>query len=141
MAQGLLEPPSFIAVLRSDKLALLARVASHRVLVLSQLSVPTVGAQLPTLSLGWAAFLHVTKSSARTARRDRHIGSSDHMLDLLWESNSVSTVISKQRAARRFNLSVFNTVANAWHQDFLRTLKDVNYQLNNYNLHCKSFYT
>lgn len=71
MMQGLLEPPSFIAVLRSEKLALLVRVASHRVLVLYQLCAPNVATQLPTLSLGWAAFLHDTKFS----REDRSKGS------------------------------------------------------------------
>ena len=61
--QGLLlEPPFFIAVLRSDKLALWATVASHRVLALFQHSISlNVGAQLPTLSPGWPASLHDTR--------------------------------------------------------------------------------
>ena len=101
MTQGLVEPPTFIVVLRSAKLALLARVASHRVLVLYQLSVPKVGAQITTLSLGWAAFLHVTRSKGRIARSDRHVCSNSHMLDLLWESRRGPIVISKQRTTRR----------------------------------------
>lgn len=56
--QGEFEPPSFIAVRRSDKLALLARVSSHRVLVLYQLLVSSAQAQILTLSPGLAAFLH-----------------------------------------------------------------------------------
>lgn len=66
-AQGLLKPPSFIADLRSDKLALSASVVSHRVLVLRQLCVLNVGAHLPTLSLEWAAFLHDTRTQKKTA--------------------------------------------------------------------------